>query len=190
MLTVQSLAWYLWLAMSAWVPPHHQTAAWREPEVDAVGRYWDVAEDIARVCLDPGERPLPGLDEDDDRARARTALLLASVGSYESAFADAVVTCRVKGPGGAVGPYQTHRAQARACTSVAEATRVALDMLRESLEVCCRLPTEDQLALYTDGRCVSPWPRSRVRVGRAARWWRTRPLAWAEELRAGWLGFD
>src|SRR4051812_20815202 len=111
MLTVKALATWVFLAIGTWVPPHHQTAAWREPEAAAAGRYYDFAEDVARVALAPDEPPLRELaddQEDDDQARARTALLLASVATFESAMAARVIDCRILGPGGAGGPFQTH----------------------------------------------------------------------------------
>lgn len=177
MLTVRALAFWLWTAMAAWVPPVQQTRAWREPEDVATARYFDLAESIARVVLDQDEPPVPGLAENDDEARARSALLLAAIASYESAYAATVVDCRVLGPGGAVGPFQTERRRGEACASVEGSVRVALDMVRESFRVCAASAPRDKLAFYTDGACRRDWGRSRWRVARASRWWTAHPVS-------------
>jgi hypothetical protein len=188
MLTIKGLAYALWLALCSWAPPGDQTRAWREPEAAAAGRYFDVAESIARVVLDPAEPPLP-LADDDDEARARTGLLLASVASFESAMAERVIDCRKLGPGGSAGPFQSHRARERVCRSVLDAGYVALDMLRESFRICARWPLLDRMSLYTDGVCRTE-PRSRVRIGRAQTWWRAHSVAESERLREGWQDWD
>jgi len=189
MLTVKTLALWLWFAMTTWVPPAHQTGAWREPEADAAGRYLDFAEDVARVALDPDEAPVPGLADDDETSRARTALLLAAIASYESAYAAAVITCSKLGPGRAKGPFQCEGRCPEVCTDVTHAARVALAMVRQSFEVCSGRDFLDRLAFYTDGVCRPSWARSRVRIGRAERWWRAHPLAWSEEIRDQWGDF-
>ena len=77
---MESLVAYLLAAMLAWVPAGVQKA--HEAPEEAQTRYEAIARDVAAVALDPDETSIfagPG-------GRARTALVLLSVASYESYF--------------------------------------------------------------------------------------------------------
>ena len=135
-----------------------------------VVRYAEIAETIATIAL---EEP-PVFDGDEGTARVRTALLLASIASYESHYAARVDDCRVS-RGGALGLWQTVAPRAKVCTSRVSAAHLALAMVRQSFTVCAKYEELDRLGFYTDGVCHRDWGRSRWRVGRAVRWWRKFP---------------
>ena len=174
MTPIVSLAFAIWSAMVTWVPPSDQTKAWREPESEAVGRYWDIAELIATVSLDPNEEPLPIANEEGE-ARRRTAFILASVASFEGAYAKNIAECTRLGLGKARGLWQCEggaRACPDVCTDLEHQARLALKMVRDSFAWCAGLSLLDRLGAYTDGKCISDWPRSRNRIGRAVMAWR------------------
>ena len=74
---VQGLVRYVLAAMLSWVPPAAHVAS--EAPQRALERYRVIAEDIVAVALDEGEKPLFGGAD----GRARTAVLLASIASWE-----------------------------------------------------------------------------------------------------------
>src|SRR5579863_10095977 len=77
---LEHLVSYLVSAMIAWVPlsSHNYTG---DTESQTEQRYTALATNIAWVALDPNEEPL---FSDEEGGRARTALLIAAVASYES----------------------------------------------------------------------------------------------------------
>ena len=163
---VDVLSAYLLSAMTSWVPleqhRYYETAA----ETDA--RYRAIAQDIAVVALDPEEAPLFAGDD----GRAKTALLLASVASFESTFNGKVDDCRVSGDAGkAHGLWQTHASKAQVCADRLAAARIALRMVRDSFTQCRAQNLSDKLSHFTDGVCKHTWARSRQRVDRAVRYW-------------------
>jgi hypothetical protein len=163
---LERLAAYLLSAMNSWVPPA-QHAYYETPD-DTAGRYASIAGDIAEVALDPAEEPVFAGDD----GRYKTALLLASIASYESSFRARVDDCRVAGDNGrAHGLWQTHAPKDAVCTDRRQAARIALEMVRASFAECRALDFADRLSLYTDGACKHDWNRSRYRVWRAVRWW-------------------
>lgn len=163
---VHALALVVFAFMAKWTPLwHHRTL---EPAHETLARYAEIATTIATVALD--SEPLPGTTRDE------TALVLASIAEAESHFRRDVVTCEVGGDHDkhgvphAWGPTQIHTAKAKVCTSFEGAFRTTLAWVRESFVACRRWPTEEKLAVYTDGACGVRLQRSRWRVGRALRW--------------------
>jgi hypothetical protein len=168
--TLEALTAYLLSAMTSWVPVdqhrYYETAAETED------RYRAIAQDIALVALDPEEAPLFAGDE----GRAKTALLLASVASFESTFNGKVDDCRVSGDGGrAHGLWQTHAPKAQVCADRLAAARIALRMVRDSFTQCRAQSLPDKLSHFTDGFCKHDWGRSRLRVERATKYWSAHP---------------
>lgn len=143
--------------MMSWVPISDH--AWVDRnEAATLGRYADLAFTISEVTLSE-----PPVTED----HPSTALLLASVGAFESAYRADIMTCAKSGRGHAWGPFQYQGDKRRVCASLEQATRFALGMVRESFEVCHKLEVRDRLGFYTDGRCVKRWYRSRSRIDAA-----------------------
>ena len=166
---ISGLSAYVLSAMTTWVPVAEH--AWVERAPVTVQRYSEIAETIAAVAND--EAPVFGGDENE--ARVRTALLLASIASYESHYAARVDDCRVSN-GGAFGLWQTVAPRAKVCPDRGAAARLALSMIRQSFTECSKNSELDRLAFYTDGVCRPSWGRSRWRVGRGERFWKATPL--------------
>ena len=164
-----SLENYLLIAMHACAPVAQH--AYVEDPVITETRYLAIATDVASVALDPDEAPL----FDGEDGRLRTAVLILSVASSESGgFRGDVAFCRRAGDGGrAWGLYQSHRSTERVCSSVREATRVALSDLRGSMAMCKHEAEDVRLAAYASGSCTRGWFAARQRWTRARDWVRT-----------------
>jgi len=175
-LDIPSLTAYLLYFMIAAVPPQHH--AYRECRDRTERRYVHIARAIATVALDPDEKPV------FDGDRVKTALLLASIASYEGVYRHDITYCKRAGLGGAMTLYQIERPtkDEHICRSLEEDTRIALHRVWQSFFVCWDYPEEDRLSFYADGRCIKNWQRSRSRVQRAMRWWEKYPLDWADEF--------
>lgn len=155
------LAFYLFNAMTSWVPESQHSYYEKEEVTDA--RYMNIALAIAEVALDPNQEPLFNGDE----GRVQTALVLASIASHESHFSYDVVNCLKAGDNGlAWGPFQTHSGKVRTCASLVEAATIALGMVRNSITHCQTVPTPDKLSIYTNGQCRRS-SASRARMNRA-----------------------
>jgi hypothetical protein len=156
-MTFEVLAAFVLALLQTLVPEAQH--AWRhELPNDTHERYVALAEAVAEVSLD--EPPLPGLDP------MRTAYVLASVAAKESSLRADIMDCRAPGMGGARGPFQAERRNnwLRACESYSSATRLALDMLRESWVVCVHLPELERGAFYTGGmKWMTPGARRESR---------------------------
>lgn len=163
------LATYIFSAMISWVPISNHTFTGESVE-DITARYELIAETVEKAALDPNREPL--IEGED--GRIKTALLLASVASFESQFGRDVVSCRRIGDNGvAYGPWQTHiynRAQARkACTDLSVMISIAYDMMKSSFDHCQRVELADKLTIYTSGGyCTHErGEASRFRINRA-----------------------
>ncbi len=170
---MNALAQYLYAAMVAWAPP--STHLYAEAAAVTEARYLAIASDVASVALEPSEAPLFAGDD----GRVRTAVLLLSVASLESGgFRADVAFCRTLGDHGrAAGMYQSHRSRDRVCSSTREATRVALEQIRESFVACEANEPAVWLAAYSSGSCSRGWVQARNRWDRAADYMRTHPLS-------------
>lgn len=173
----QIVAW-LTAASLAWVP------AVGEAKLELRR---SMLRDIADVAYDGAEAPL----FDGPRGRARTALLLGAVASFESQYREDVDDGRKRGNLGEVCilqvllPSPRHRIVMRGDTyaysteegwSYADlvgdrqkCVRAALRKMRESLRAC------HDLSLYTGGRCDHEEPKAKHRQWRAEGWWRKNP---------------
>lgn len=163
------LATYIFSAMISWVPVSAHTFTGESVD-DITARYELIAETVEKTALDPNREPLiPGED-----GRIKTALLLASIASFESQYGKDVVTCKRLGDNGvAYGPWQTHifnRAEAlRDCKDLGVMAGRAYDMIKTSFDHCQRVELADKLTIYTSGGyCThSRGEASRYRVNRA-----------------------
>src|SRR4051794_30812822 len=89
---ITALAAYLVSAMTTWTPPQHHP----EGATAAAKRYESIALDIATVVSDEKEAPVFA----GEHGRTQTALLLAAIASFESAYRADVDNGRVRGDGG------------------------------------------------------------------------------------------
>jgi len=168
---------YLFAFLIAAVPVQHHRYA--EPVERTLARYSSIAQDIATVALDPSEAPVyEGPD-----ARAKTAVLLASIAASESFLRADVDSCKAKGDGGKSATiFQLQNAPSSVCTDRQEATRLALARVRQSLDSCRKQPPAERLSLYASGRCDRGQKASRYRWTRAERWTSTHPVIDPDEL--------
>ena len=114
---------YLFAAMVAWSPLERHSFAEGRPVTEA--RYLEIASSVAAVSAE-ADPLFAGGD-----GRARTAVLLLSIASFESGgFAGDVQSWTRRGDQGrARGLWQTHTTWAESCTTVHEAARVALEII-------------------------------------------------------------
>jgi hypothetical protein len=171
---VERLAAWLVSAMLAWSPPITKT-----PQETA--RYESIAKDFATVAMDPSEKPA---FEGED-GRAKTALLMASIASFESGYRADVDTGRTRGDHGAswclmqiqvVGKTREGYTGEDLTKDRTKCFRVALRIIRDSFAMCKEKSIEDRLAGYTSGTCKDNEPLARNRFGRARAYWKEHPL--------------
>jgi len=171
---MESLVSYLVAAMIAWVPLHAH-APLESPE-DTLARYESIARDLATVALDDDEEPLFAGDD----GRVQTALLMASVASYESSYGKTVDDGTRRGDHGhsyclmqiRVGGGVTREGWSGS-DLVRDRTlcfRAGLHILHSSFGACHRLPVEDRMSAYATGHCFENARVSRSRIGRARAW--------------------
>ena len=172
---MESLVAYLVTAMLAWVPAYAHVPL--ESSEHVVERYQDIARDLASVALDESESPLfDGAD-----GRAETALLMASVASFESSFSKRVDDGTRRGDHGFsyclmqihVGNGVTREGWSgqQLVEDRKLCFRAALHILQKSFSACRNLSVDDRLSAYATGHCYPEARISRSRVGRARAWW-------------------
>jgi hypothetical protein len=177
------LASYLLSAMVAWMPPkvHH-----REGEAAALQRYEAIANDIAKVALDETEQPLFAGED----GRTQTALLVASIASFESHFRADVDEGKARGDNGVswcLMQVQVHGKTAEGWTGPelvndrTKCLKAGLHLIRESFSMCKHLPLRHKLSGYTVGTCGSD-SASEWRIGRAVKWMKEHPTPVPEKL--------
>ena len=167
--------------------------AWAEPSDVTEARYAVLASDVAYGVSQPFVRPLFAVEGREAqegaggpewalaRARAKTGLVVLSVGRFESSYVGRVMDCAKAGDHGiAWGPFQTTKAKSRTCAgeNYLGAVGVALEMMHESFAVLRGKAPEYLLAEYTDGPgwlTESAAKRSAARMGLALRYWKAHP---------------
>lgn len=169
----RDLAEYVAEALATWVPIRYH--AFCEQRKRTEDRYWELSVAIARVALT--HEPV----FDDDPKHVKTALLLASIASYEGVMIARFMQCKEAGKGNAWGPWQCQgdACKPHVCGSYLQAAEWALEgkgQVRESFFVCHSYDVRDRLAGFTDGRCERNWDRSRVRVQRALKYYARKPM--------------
>jgi hypothetical protein len=169
-----------WLvgAMMAWVPPTH--------DADRV-RYESIARDLTAVAFDESEAPaFTGED-----GRAKTALLMASIASFESGYRADVDDGRTTGDHGrsyclmqvqVVGKTSEGWTGQDLVTDRKKCFRAALKRIRISFDWCKDHALEDRLAGYTSGQCRDGEHLSRDRFYRARAYWSRTPFLPPDDL--------
>jgi len=181
-------AWILLLLL--WLAPPERYAAlpaypgWAETVEQRTERYRAIATDIAAVVSDPQERPAVG----GQVGRARSAALLVAVAFLESGFAPDAD----KGPcwrgldgrgprcdgGLAVSAWQIRIGAGKTpegwnredlFADRRKAVRVALHLVRRSVNACRKLAPAYWLSAYTSGSCARGHEASAARVKLAQR---------------------
>jgi hypothetical protein len=182
-MTISTLAAYIMTAMVAWMPlkEHH-----REGEAAALKRYEAIATDVATVALDPNEDPLFAGED----GRSQTALLIASIASFESHFRADVDQGKARGDHGVsvcIMQVQVHGKTAEGWSAqdlLDDRTRclaAGLHRIRESFTMCKHLPLRHKLSGYTSGTCTSD-VASEWRIGRAVKWMKEHPAPIPEKV--------
>jgi hypothetical protein len=171
---MDSLVAYLVAAMVGWVPVYAQPD--HETRDEVIDRYESIARDAATVALDPDETPL----FDGPDGRARTALLMLSVASFESGYRKRVDDGRGRGDNGHSFCLMQIRVGTGATREgwtgpdlVEDRTRcfrAALHILRTSFGICHSAPLEDRLSAYASGSCTAGTEASKKRILRARNW--------------------
>ncbi len=169
-----------WLvgAMMAWVPPQR--------DVDRT-RYEAIANDLVSVVYDEQEQPA----FTGDAGRAKTALLMASIASFESGYRADVDDGRTTGDHGrsyclmqvqVVGKTSEGWTGRDLVTDRTKCFRAALKRIRISFDWCKDHALEDRLAGYTSGLCRDGEHLSRDRVWRAKAYWARLPFMPPDDL--------
>lgn len=133
-----------------------------EPLATTQARYESIAEDISLgASIDPVF--------EGEEGGIKTALLLASIASFESGGYNASVdACKRSGDGGkawTIFQLQTpYSPKAEVCGSRKKAVEWAIKWIRISFHTCHSLPLESRLSAYTSGRCVLGERKSAQRV--------------------------
>jgi hypothetical protein len=184
-----------WLvsAMTAWSPPgreHFITEA-QESKADAEVRYEAIAEALIKVAYNPNNTSLFGPGK---YTKARTSLLLLSIGYFESGFrkdVDLGIGRYGRGDGGnSHCMLQIRVGTDRKSTSVlknligqewsaddltSDRTKcffTGYSLARKSISACRALPMEQRLAAYASGSCSKGMDKSEARVNKALKWYR------------------
>jgi hypothetical protein len=183
-MNIASLSQYLLVFLLHFAPvsAHNFTGA---TEASTLGRYRDIARDIAEAALD---HPLFA----GSQGVLETALLDASVATFESGgLREDVDTCKTGGDGrrswSLFQLQEPWTPKVVACASRLSAAKTSLDIIQTSLKQCKDLPQSERLAMYAAGQChvsekfteeqlAVAKSLSRNRWNRAERWLRSHPF--------------
>jgi hypothetical protein len=169
---VEHLASWVLAAMMTWVPLRSDAE---------LTRYDAIAHDFAAVALDAAEEP----PFSGDLGRAKTALLMASIASFESGYRADVDDGRTTGDHGqsycimqvrVIGKTREGYAGKDLIEDRKKCMRVALRFIRESFRWCQASALEDRLSGYTVGSCKENERFSRDRVLRDKWFWNKSPF--------------
>jgi hypothetical protein len=166
----EHLVSYLVAAMIAWCPPsvHRHTG---DTDGQTEQRYEAIATNFAWQALDRNEQPL---FSDEHGGRARTALLIAAIASYESGqFRKDLDNDRGTGDNGLAHCLLQIHMQTNGSL---DCVHKGLIYLHSSFHDCARLPLLYRMAEYTSGNCYHGTIASAIRVGREEKWWREHPF--------------
>lgn len=183
-----------WLvsAMMAWSPvgQKHRAPENKETVEETTQRYNAIARATVDVAYDPLRAPLV---REEEYARAKTALLLLAVASYESGFLRGVDLGLGKKGRGDYGRshcmMQINLGRNRTDTSVltkligeewsgndlvedrVKCFTAGHVLISKSLNACRQLPFHHRLAAYASGSCEGGHQESRLRLTRGINWY-------------------
>jgi hypothetical protein len=173
---------YILAAMIAWCPPlnHRYSQSYKmtaeEKDTHTLQRYHDIASDIAAVTME--EEPL----FKGDLGRVKSALITASIASYESGqFREDVDNVKGTGDHG-----QSHcimqilMRPGEIMEDRKDCFRLGFYRIRESFRSCPQSRLEDKLAVYASGNCTQGAANSRMKMYRAKHWLDTHPFVMPE----------
>jgi len=170
----QVAAYFLTAAQTFYPESNH---LYMEKPAITEARYQEFADQVASFVLDSRVKPLFA----GEGGYLKTGLLLMSIARFESSYRNDVMTCsKIGDQGVSFGPFQTSRDPDTVCQSFFQASWVAVEMIRESFQVCKMLPMEDRLAEYTDGNnwmTHKAWKRSEDRMNTAIHFWNATKVA-------------
>ena len=169
-------------AMMTWVPPIHSYDE---------ARYNVIAKDVIEVAFDENELPL----FKGPVGRTKTVLQILAIASFESTFREDIGSGKVRGKAGDIcwmqivvpegkrvlltkEKYQWSRSEGLTSEDLIDSKtcfRVALHMMRESIEIC------RDLSLYTSGRCNHD-PQANNRELRATKYFTKHPFAMSDSV--------
>jgi hypothetical protein len=182
-MNIATLSAYIFSAMVTWTP---LKVHFRESENEVRARYEGIARDIATVALDESEPPLFAGED----GRTQTALLIASIASFESYFRADVDAGKARGDHGVswcMMQVQVHGKTAEGWTGQdlildrTKCIRAGLHLVQYSFEWCKHLPLRHKLSGYTSGTCGAD-ASSEARIARAIRWMKEHPAPVPEKV--------
>ena len=167
---LEQLANYLVIAMLAWCPAKTHAFTGETPG-QTENRYEGIATSIAAVALDEQETPLFGGRE----GRAKTALLLASIASFETGgFNKKIDTDAATGDSGTAHcNMQLHQSTQGSL----DCYRKSLVWLHSSFKDCEHLPLLWRMSEYASGVCAQGHVASEHRMKRAMSYWANSPFS-------------
>lgn len=157
-----NLSSYIFSAMVAWVPIKNHIY---ENSDETEERYHLISETITDTV---NKFDTNHIFPDNENGKVKTALLMASIASYESHFHRAVYRCKKGSPGKiSWGIFQVQGPKFEVCGNKEAGAAIALKIIDDSFSKCKRYNLSDKLSYYTDGSCHHNWSRSKIRVNRA-----------------------
>ncbi len=139
-------SWWLWTWAALGITAHMHALVPVRCASDLILRF-QIARAIESVTADPLERAI-----------------LSTIAARESLYERDVVRCERMGKAGDRTAWQivprSRADAARLCVSLEGDAAVALERIRESRGACRRSPLNEQLGIYTRGRCDSDHGRA------------------------------
>lgn len=193
---MEEIVQYLVAAMIAWVPPHRSSHV-SETLEEGKARYEQIARDAVKVAYNPEIEPLYA----GSYGRARTALDILSVASWESAYSPKVDSGEIRGDVGKSWCFMqinlgqgkmkikikkdkyTYWSGADLIKDRSRCFRAGLEKMKRSFSACKGLPFDDLLTSYASGTCISTAGKikSRQRLRRGRSWMETHPIPMKDE---------
>lgn len=174
---LEHLTNYILGAMVSFAPP--SIHAYEHETIDhAEARYYDIASDIATVMIEDDEPFEVFADEQHDVGIAHSALLLASIASFESGgFRADIDRGHKRGDSGhSVCILQIWVRDGEQVRDRSDCVRLGIARVRESLEACRSNAIDTKLSVYASGSCSKGVSEARHRWARMEQFWNASPF--------------